>query len=130
MPFPTEFPQLAVHELVNQVQTGDIVPDRAALAVYETIGYGLNLYFGDVKYPMTTLPAVLKIVAKLRAVATPENIALMKTLPMTEIVAKAAELHAKGVGPALILIRLVWIFGTKILPLIKIVRSLLEELNG
>lgn len=50
MGFPTEFPNLAVRQLGRVAMQKDTDRGRAALAVYDLIGFGLYKAFGDAKY--------------------------------------------------------------------------------
>lgn len=52
MSFPVDFPKPAFSTLTGLLSTEKPSADLIALAVYDLAGYGLGLYFGDVKYPI------------------------------------------------------------------------------
>lgn len=130
MSFPTELPQNALTTLAA-IPAGDHVdPGRIALAAYELVGYGLHLYFGDVKYLMGASPKAVEIVNEVIAAFDQNTLDYMKSLPLLEIAEAALAMYQGGTSPYLIAVKLAFKYGPQILPLFKKIMALVEKFRG
>jgi len=111
MPFPTDFPQAAVLEIVKG-KNADLA--HVVLAGYELLGFGLYAYFGDVKFPATGDFETLSKLAESAEVAK-------------AILAAAQTLASGGLPWWRIAIALATQFGPQIFSLITTLKSLVTK---
>lgn len=115
MPFPTEFPKVALATLLGYANGNPPDVKTAALAAYELEGYLLSLYFGDVHYPVGV------DLSKILTLATSPEFAAAQ-----EAVKTFVALRASGVGPVIALLKILVQYGPQILALILKLIALAE----
>lgn len=109
--FPKEFPQNA---LVEVLKGKDASIPHLVLGGYELLGYGLYLYFGEVKY----MPqGQLELIQSLSLTADAAQ----------KITDRARQLKAEGMVTWLIIMQLLMEFGPVILKLAMKIRELLRN---
>lgn len=67
MSFPNELPRSAISVVLDAFKVGPSDAGQLALAVYELVGYGAYIAFGDVKYLMGADPAILDKIREILA---------------------------------------------------------------
>jgi hypothetical protein len=115
MPFPQEFPKVALATLLGYANGSPPELKTAALAAYELEGYLLGLYFGEVEYPKG-----VNLVKLLELAASPEF------AKAQEAIKTFASLRASGVGPVKALLKILIQYGPQILALVLKLIALAE----
>lgn len=110
MSFPNELPKQAIGKIFSVVRGEKPDADQLALAVYELVGYGLFLGFGDAKYAAGISPQILALV---NDVVASLDIKALKDFPVGELVAFVFAELAKGTRPGVLALKVLFNFGPK-----------------
>lgn len=112
MSFPSEFPGLAVQQVLAFVTKKDEDKARLALAAYELLGYGLKTYFGDAKYLMQSDH---ELIARASRFTEEDFKKVVANLPQyMDAAAKGYQMYQAGTPIWLILIKLAVQYGPEL----------------
>lgn len=127
MGFPTELPKSAVSNVLKLFGPDKPTNDLVALSVYDLLGYGLYLFFGETRYLMMGSEGFGSDLFKKieRIMSSPEFAELVKSLPeYVPAIVRAIELKAKGVSNWRIGFTLVVEFGPRAVTMVTKLLSL------